>query len=362
MSMNKGRERLADQRIVVGLSGGVDSAVAAALLVHEGYEVHGVTLRTWHLEPPRHDPTVRAQMIADSLGIPLMVQDVETRFYSRVVEPFVKSYSIGLTPNPCVFCNPTLKFATLLQVADALDARWVATGHYARTTRDAHGMAHLWRGRAKDKDQSYALYRLSQTQLQHIIFPLGEVASKHEVCDFARRTELPVAEVSESQDLCFMSGRHYTQLIETLLPHSLRPGPILDENGRVLGQHKGLHRYTIGQRGGLGIAAEHPLYVLRHDVAHNALVVGPRERLARQDCQATAVVFTQGNPPDTSFSAMARIRYRAQMVKATVTVLSPDRIHVRFHQPQYGVAPGQSLVLYRDEEVLGGGVITPPEE
>ena len=361
--MNNRREHVTQQRVVIGLSGGVDSAVAAAMLLDKGYQVHGVILRTWRLQQPHYDPVARAQAIADSIQIPLMIHDVEAAFYDQIVSPFVESYSTGLTPNPCVFCNPMVKFSSLLQIADTMNIPWVATGHYARVTRDTQGTAHLWQGQAGDKDQTYFLYRLSQRQLQRVILPLGEATSKHEVRDLARCMGIPTAEIEESQDLCFVSGLHYTRLVETLLPHAPRPGPILDEEGRILGYHRGLHRYTVGQRKGLPIttAAKGPLYVLCHDVAHNALVVGPRKRLARQECQVTAVSFIQGDPPDTCFSAMAKIRYRAPMIGVRVTVLSSDRLHVYFDQPQYAVAPGQSLVLYQDGEVLGGGIITRAE-
>ncbi len=344
------------RRVVVGLSGGVDSGVAAALLLEAGYEVVAVALRMWRFDDEAEAPTEAAASVADALGVPLRVVDVRSRFLQGVVRPFVEAYARGRTPNPCVFCNPTLKFATLLAEAEAVGAWWVATGHYARVRHTPQG-SHLLQAISSRHDQSYMLYRLTQRQLRHLRFPLGEVADKETVRALARDYGLPVAERAGSQDLCFVGGGDYRTLVQAMLPSAVRPGPILDEAGRTLGEHRGLPFYTVGQRRGLGIAAPQPLYVLRLDAEANALIVGPRVHLDRRSCRLTDVTFTQGNAPASRFTAEGRIRYRAPRVPLTVE-MGEGQAHVTFAEPQRGVAPGQSLVLYRGEEVLGGGVIS----
>ncbi len=364
-------------RVVIGLSGGVDSAVAAALLCDLGFEVHALAIDTWR--PPQQgadrttstDVPHAATAVADALGIPLTQVDLRDTFYQQVVQPFAASYAAGLTPNPCVFCNPNLKFAALLHTADALGARWIATGHYARATRDAGGSdmhpntspgrARLLRARAADKDQSYALYRLTQRELQRLVLPLGEVVSKEKVREIARNRGLPSADATDSQDLCFVAGGDYRALLAYLHTDGseamLQPGPIFDSAGTQIGQHRGLHHYTVGQRGGLGLAASERLYVLRLEPQRNAIVVGPRHELARTACDIEDTTFTSGAPPALEFDAHVRIRYRAPLVSAHVVIQDIQNARVTFGEPQYGVAPGQSLVMYDGEEVWGGGII-----
>jgi len=343
--------------VVVGLSGGVDSAVTAALLLEQGYDVYGVALETWRATTDSTEALTPASKVADHLGIPLIRRDLKETFYRRVVTPFLDDYTHGQTPNPCVFCNPSLKFATLVEEADRLQAPWIATGHYARVVRTEDGISHLLRGLASAKDQSYALYRLTQDQLQRLLLPLGNLESKARVREIARRCSLPSAETSDSQDLCFAVGTSYQELIATLRPSTLQPGPIYDESGNHLGDHDGLPLYTIGQRSGLGIAAPQRLYVLQLDPDENAITVGPRSSLARETCVIEDVTFMTGRAPGRTFEALARIRYRAPLTPASVTLKDNDTAEVAFRTPQYGVAPGQSLVLYHEEETLGGGVI-----
>jgi tRNA-specific 2-thiouridylase len=360
--------------VVVGLSGGVDSAVAAILLRQQGYAVHGVTLETWHASPESAEHHTATEAVAAHLGIPLVRCDVRQAFYTRVVEPFLDGYAKALTPNPCVRCNPILKFATLLEEADRIGAAWIATGHYARVARSVDGSAHLLRARTGEKDQSYALYRLTQRHLSRLLLPLGDLGGKPQVREIARALGLPAAEAKESQDLCFVGSGGYAGLLATLRPDAMRPGPILGETGSRLGDHQGLARYTVGQRDGLGITAPYRLYVLELDVERNALIVGPRERLARESCWLTDVTFTNGAPPLTEpalrasdpvgtgrprrFEAAGRIRYRSELTPITVTPLALGEAHIRFAEPQVGVSPGQSLVFYSGDEVLGGGIIT----
>ncbi|MGC9467054.1 MAG: tRNA 2-thiouridine(34) synthase MnmA [Anaerolineae bacterium] len=349
------RPRIEDH-VVVGLSGGVDSAVAAALLIEQGYTVHGVALLTWKAEGREQDLS-GVRDVAAQLGIPLTEKDLREQFYETVVQPFAEAYAEGATPNPCVFCNPDLKFAALVEEANAVEAQWIATGHYARVQHDPEGISHLLRAEARSKDQSYALYRLTQRHLRRLQLPLGDVESKTRVRQLAQRWHLPVAHADDSQDLCFVAAGAHSDLVERLRPGAVRPGPIYDLSGRQLGEHRGLHRYTVGQRSGLGISSDGRLYVLALRPADNALIVGSRSELATQTCLLRAVTFTVGEPPETEFQASGRIRYRAPLTPVTVTLLGKTRARVEFQTPQFGVAPGQSLVIYSGEEVLGGGLI-----
>lgn len=344
---------------LVGLSGGVDSATTAALLLEAGYEVHGVTLRLWRspTEAPPGDPVKRAQAVARGLDISLTVFDLRERFYDEVVVPFVKAYAEGLTPNPCVLCNPQFKFAVLLEAADALGIRWLSTGHYARISHQTESGSRLLVARSQGKDQSYFLYRLSQKQLRRLYLPLSEIADKAQVRAIARRLGLPVSEQVDSQDLCFLYGGDYRSLVQELRPESVQPGPIRTEEGEILGQHEGLPFYTVGQRSGLGLNIGKKLYVLELRPEDNSLIVGPAARLERESCSLRDVVFTQGRAPASSFRVETRVRYRAPLIPARITLTEENQAHVDFDQPQRRLAPGQSVVFYRGEEVLGGGLI-----
>lgn len=361
-----------NQRVLIGLSGGVDSAVAAALLQSQGYAVEGITLQLWQAPTAAASPIPAAPSAAataaEALGIPCHVIDVRSRFYETVVTPFLDAYAQGRTPNPCVQCNPTLKFSVMLEAADQLGAQWIATGHYARVQRATDGTAHLYRARNREQDQAYVLYRLTQRHLRRLLLPLGEVASKAEVREIARRRQLPNAARRDSQDLCFMSGGDYRTLIAKLRPQSLRPGLIYDEAGNRRGEHHGLARYTVGQRRGLGIAAAERLYVIALRPENNALIVGPASSLERRHCTLAEMTFPTGAPPPPrgtaardqpppTFEAHGRIRYRAPLIPVTIRMEGPHRADVALHEAQRGLAPGQSLVLYQDDEVIGGGII-----
>lgn len=354
----------ADQRVVVALSGGVDSAVAAALLVEQGYEARGVMLRLW--AEPGQDATAdnlcctpqavtRARRVADLLDMPFLLLDVEDVFRQHVVDYFVAEYAAGRTPNPCVVCNRVIRFGLLLYRALAQNTNFIATGHYARV-RKVEGHYQLLRGRDAHKDQSYFLHILSKEQLAHVLFPLGEL-TKEEVRSIARRRGLPVADQEESQDVCFLADGDYRRFLAERDPHLMQPGPIRDTSGRVLGQHQGLPAYTIGQRKGLGIAAPEPLYVLAIRPEENALIVGTAEELGRDECHVEEMHYISGEPPAASFRATAQIRSQARPAAVTVTPLAGGKAHVRFDAPQRDITPGQFLVLYDDDLVLGGGAI-----
>jgi tRNA-specific 2-thiouridylase len=356
-------------RIVVALSGGVDSAVAAAFLVEQGYEVVGVMLRLW-VEPGSSEEQSnrcctpeavdRARRIAAQLDIPFYLVNAEAEFKARVVDYMVAEYGAGRTPNPCVCCNRTVRFGFLLNRALALGAGFLATGHYARV-QQIGGRYRLLRGLDSHKDQSYFLHALSQEQLAHVLFPLGEL-TKEEVRAVARDRDLPVAEQPESQDLCFLADGDYRRFLQRHAPHLFRPGPIRGTSGRVLGQHKGLPAYTIGQRKGLEISAAEPLYVLAIDPAENALVVGNAAELGRDECMVAGMRYIDGELPTVPFNATAQIRYRAHPSAVVVTPLPEGRVLARFTTPQRDITPGQFLVLYEGEMVLGGGTICMPHE
>lgn len=342
-------------RVAVALSGGVDSAVAAALLVEQGHEVIGATLQLWGACSLQDEQVARARRVAGVVGVPFQLIDAHTEFGTQVVDYLVAEYGAGRTPNPCVPCNRAIKFGLLLDWALGWGAGFLATGHYARV-RCGEGRYELLRGCDRSRDQSYFLYTLSQGQLAHVSFPLGGL-TKEEVRAIARRKGLPVANRPASQDLCLFTDGDYRQFLAERAPHLFTRGPIRDTSGRVLGQHKGLPTYTVGQRKGLGIAWAEPLYVLAIDPAENALVVGTAQELDQVACVVEQMHYVSGEVPDTPFQAGAQIRYRALPAEVTVAPLPHGRAEVQFALSQRGVTPGQSLVLYEGDVVLGGGII-----
>lgn len=342
----------------VAMSGGVDSAVAAALLLEQGHRVTGVTLQVRSTSDEAGGccsvAAVRdARRVCDLLGIPHRTLNAEAVFEEHVVGPFASAYAAGMTPNPCVACNEQVKFGWLLARALEAGADALATGHYARILRDAGGRAWLARGVDAQKDQSYFLYRLSADQLAHAIFPVGEL-TKSAVRGMAERFGLPVARKAESQDACFEVLGRYEHVVAARQPDALRPGEIVDERGSVLGRHKGIARYTIGQRKGLGIGGGEPRYVVRLDAERNRVVVGPRKDLERTRVVAHRAVWREA--ADSPVRVEAVVRYRMEPVAAEA-VLRGDELTARFDRAVEGVAPGQHLVCYRGEVVLGGGII-----
>ncbi len=347
------------------MSGGVDSSVAAALLVEQGYEVIGMMMRLWS-EPgaganaPLNrcctpDQMADARRVAGLLNIPFYVVDAQDYFRATIVQFFIEEHEKGRTPNPCIECNRKIRFSYLLERALALDAHYLATGHYARVVETASGFE-LRQSKDAAKDQSYVLHMLTQAQLARVKFPVGDY-TKPEARRLAQRFGLPVAGKDESQDLCFLGDGDYRRFLREYSERAGVPGPILDAAGNELGRHQGLAFYTIGQRKGLGIAANQPMFVLRKDVARNALVVGTREQLGRQSLLARDVNWISGKAPRQPVPAQIKIRYKAKRVDGMVTALDDGRAQVTFHDPVFGVTAGQTAVFYDDDKALGGGII-----
>lgn len=351
------------KRVVVAMSGGVDSSVAAALLVRQGYQVIGMMMRLWSETGQESsnrcctpDAMAMARRVASRLGIPFYAVDAQEIFYNTVVQDFLERYVQGETPNPCLVCNRQIRWGLLLSRAIAVGADYLATGHYARLQQIADGQIHLKRAAYSQKDQSYVLHMLTQAQLAQALFPLGEL-SKPEVRQLARDFNLPVAERPESQDLCFLGDQDYREFLARHAPQAKQPGLIQNRQGMVLGEHQGLASYTIGQRKGLKISSPVPMYVLEKDLRANVLIVGTEDELGEDQLIAGNVNWISGEPPTADFRAQVKIRYKAPPAWATITPLMPDRFRAQFEQPLRDITPGQAAVIYDGEDCLGGGII-----
>lgn len=355
------------KRIVVAMSGGVDSSVTAALLKEQGHEVIGMTMQIWDYSKFTAqkgetfgtccslDDVYDARRVAQALDIPFYVINFEKQFQQAVIDDFCDAYFAGRTPNPCVLCNQVLKFELLLRRARELEADYLATGHYAIIDQDGPGRFVLRKGKDETKDQSYFLFTLTQQQMARVLFPLGAM-SKDEVREHAARFALPVAEKAESQDICFVPDGDYVRFLEEERGAGRMNGEIVHVGGQVLGRHQGTYRYTIGQRRGLGIAWHEPLFVVAIDAARRRVMVGEREHLNRDVLQVEGCNWHSA-PPQQPLRAACRIRYRHQDVPVTITALDAQRAEVRFDTPQKGVTPGQAAVFYQGDRVLGGGWI-----
>lgn len=347
--------------MLVAMSGGVDSSVAAALLHEQGYRVLGSHMKLVHLDGVDHGccgPRAEADAaaVAEIAGFDFEVADMNEVFERTVLADFFAEHRAGRTPNPCVRCNQFIKFDAFLDRADRLGFDHVATGHYVRTWKDGSGRWHLGRGLDSSKDQSYVLHVLGQGQLARSLFPVGGQA-KSETRAHALRLGLPVAGKPDSQEVCFVPGADHGAFLARQAPDLVRTGEVVDASGQVVAQHDGTFRFTIGQRRGLGVSTGERTYVLDVDRRSNRVTVGPGELLSKRGMVADRVSWIAGDPPgDGPFEAQVRIRYKGEDVAAVIEPLG-DEVRVEFRTPQRAVAPGQSVVFYRDDEVLGGGRI-----
>ena len=351
------------QKVVVAMSGGVDSSVAAALLKQQGYDVTGMMLRLWS-EPGKEesnrcctpDAMAQARRVAAKLDIPFYVIDAKDVFKETVVQYFLDGYARGETPNPCLLCNRQIRWTFLLDHASALGAEFMATGHYVRRIKDESGKIKLLRAVDHSKDQSYVLHVLTQDKLQRALFPVGDYP-KPEIRAIAESFGLSTSSRPDSQDLCFLAGDDYRNFLQRNATEMLKPGEIVTTDGRSMGQHSGLANYTIGQRKGLNIASHVPLYVMKKQAAGNTLVVGTLDELGFTELTARDVNWSSGEAPRESFRAQVKIRYTAKEVEALVSPLEGDQVSVAFDAPVRDVTAGQAAVFYQDEVMLGGGII-----
>lgn len=356
-------ESTGKERVVVAMSGGVDSSVTAGLLVEAGYEVIGMTMQLYDRKDMATevkgsccslDDVFDARRVAEALGIPFYVLNFQDAFKKLVVENLTGEYLAGRTPNPCIRCNDFMKFRLLLKRAMTLGASFLATGHYAKITEE-DGLWKLSRAVDADKDQTYFLYGMNQEQMSQVRFPLGGM-TKSEVRAHARRLALPTAEKSESQDVCFIAGEKYTDFIERNVDDLPGEGDIVDEKGDVIGTHKGSYRYTVGQRRGLALAGPEKRYVLAVDPEKNVVTTGPESYLMTRSLETDKIHWV-GNPASAEEPLMAKIRYRTAATLARVHVQDDGSSRVVFEEAVKAVTPGQTLVLYRGDEVVGGGLI-----
>lgn len=351
-------------KIMVAMSGGVDSSLVAVMLHEAGHAVTGVTMHLWEGDDEglyesqccSLDMVAGARRVCAQCDIPYYVFNYQREFRRHVIQYFLDEYSRGYTPNPCLACNRDLKFRFLMQRARLLGFDYLATGHFARVYQDEHAAYVLLRGVDQAKDQSYVLYMLQQDELARLQFPLGDL-TKAEVRTMARARNLATADRRESQDICFIPDNNYRRFLHEEVPEHIQSGPIIDHMGQVVGQHKGLPLYTVGQRKGLGITSSQPLYVTALDPERNALIVGPLEAALRQSFVIEQVKFVDGQWPDTSFVCELQVRAHAAPVKARVTPLDRRRLGIVCDTPQRAITPGQAGVLYQGERVLGGGRI-----
>lgn len=354
------------------MSGGVDSSVAAGLLKEQGYEVIGITMNLFPLpEEFCLDRDLKsccgwgavedANRVASKLGVPHYVLNLKDSFEDQVVSNFLEEYSRGRTPNPCIRCNQFIKFDVLMKRARKIGASFIATGHHAQIVQDPRsGRFFLKKGMDKEKDQSYFLYTLTQDQLSHTLFPVG-LFTKSKIRKKALEWGLPVAGKPESQEICFIPDNNYVDFLKKRIPEAFRPGRIVNTKGKVLGHHSGIIHFTVGQRRGLGIAAPHPLYVLEINTAKDEIMVGPNDLLYKKDLLADQINWMSGDKQISPIPAKARIRYKHKEAAALLVPLDSEKIRVEFEKPQRAITPGQAVVFYEGDVVLGGGTISSGE-
>lgn len=352
------------KRVLVAMSGGVDSSVTAALLKRQGYDVIGVTMRLWTQErpdaPPHHrgccsiEETDDARRVAGILDMPYYVLNFEREFEQKVVDYFVEEYQLGRTPNPCLACNQFLKFDVLMRRALAFDCDYLATGHYGQV-RQSGDTFQLCKAVDPGKDQSYVLYTLGQQELSRLLLPLGSY-TKPQVRELAAELGLPVADKPDSQEICFLQGQNYREFLAERVGAGA-PGEVQDESGTVLGRHGGAAYFTVGQRKGLGLATPEPRFVLSVDAPSNVVVVGTAEKLLKRELECDEVHWVAGKAPDVPLAIAAKVRYRSPESPATLHPAA-DSAKVVFDQPQRAITPGQAVVFYQGDVVLGGGKIS----
>jgi tRNA-specific 2-thiouridylase len=351
------------KKVVVAMSGGVDSSVAAALLVERGFDVTGMMLRLWNFDDYAQenrccspDSISMARRLAGQLGIPFYVLDARDIFRKLVVDDFVAGYLIGKTPNPCLTCNKGIRWGYLMEKALSAGADYFATGHYAKIIFGENNLYELRRPVDPDKDQSYVLYTLDQLQLSRTIFPLGDY-TKTQIRNYAQSKGMQVAQKRDSQDLCFIGKMDYTTFLSEYASIKSAPGEIINPEGHLLGYHDGLHNFTIGQRKGIGISSRKPLYVIEKRIETGQLVVGSKEAASRSTFFVGTFNWTSGITPKEAFDAQVMIRYRAKPVDGRVFPQGKERVRIDLHNNIPGITPGQAAVIYDSNTLLGGGII-----
>ena len=360
---------MAAKKVVVGMSGGVDSSVAAYLLKEQGYDVIGVTMQIWQDEESKIQEenggccglsaVDDARKVAAQIGIPYYVMNFKKDFQEKVIDYFVDEYLHGRTPNPCIACNRYVKWESLLTRSMEIGADYIATGHYAQIEHLPNGRYAIKNSATAAKDQTYALYNLTQEQLSHTLMPVGAY-TKDQIRAFAEEAGLPVAHKPDSQDICFVPDGDYTAFIERITKNKPRPGKFIHQNGQVLGTHQGLIHYTIGQRKGLGIAYEYPLYVIDKDIASNTVILGPNDALFQKALLAENCNLIAIDKLEAPLRVTAKTRYRQKDVPAVIEPLADGKIKVTFDELQRAITPGQAVVFYDGDYVVGGGIIAAP--
>ncbi len=344
------------KNVVVGMSGGVDSSVAASILISLGYNVMGVTLKLWEHDGACLNSIIDAQTVCSFLSIRHTVIDLSSEFKKNIVDNFCATYLKAQTPNPCVLCNEFIKFGFMLDKALEFGADFLATGHYASVEKNKNGFS-LKKAKDLKKDQSYFLYRLKQPQLKNILFPLSDL-TKQQIREIALKEKLPVAQKADSQEICFIPDNDYRKFLRTRTGcmENSKPGAIINMEGKIIGQHKGVSFYTIGQREGLGIALGHPAYVVNIDFNENTIRVGKKEDVYKKEFIVGKLSFINDRIKKNSHFNV-KVRYNQKETKARVILEKQDKLKIEFEQPQFAITPGQSAVIYDEDNVIGGGII-----